>query len=353
MASMEERIDKNGNKTYRVKVRLKGTPTQTATFPNKTKAKDWVRRTELEIKDGRYNPTLKSRKHTLRDLIARYKKIVLPTKLSVSKDFINQLNYWDEKLGDCLLINLTSDKIIDARSELSQKITNRGRIISNATINRYLVPLSSAINTAIREWSWLEINPMSKIKKLKEDAGRTNYLSKEEKERLLVACKENSNYCLYPVVVLALATGGRKMEVLGLKLTDINFKTGLMTFHKTKNAEKRSMTLPKFAMSVLNFYRKRLDKDELFLFPSNNGLKPMDIRRPWKNALKKAEIEDFRFHDLRHTTASYLVMGGASLVEVAEILGHKTLQMVQRYAHLSEGHKKKVIEDYSKKMFGE
>jgi integrase len=83
-----------------------------------------------------------------------------------------------------------------------------------------------------------------------------------------------------------------------------------------------------------------------------NSAKPIDLRTPWETALKNAGIEDFRFHDLRHSAASYLAMNGASLAEIAEVLGHKTLQMVRRYAHLSEAHTTNVVASMNEKIFG-
>jgi len=78
----------------------------------------------------------------------------------------------------------------------------------------------------------------------------------------------------------------------------------------------------------------------------------MDLRTPWENALKAAEITDFRWHDLRHSFASELAMSGATLAEIAEAMGHKTLAMVKRYSHLTEGHISKVVERMTTKVFG-
>jgi integrase len=93
--------------------------------------------------------------------------------------------------------------------------------------------------------------------------------------------------------------------------------------------------------------------DSPFVFPSRNGKKPFDIRRAWEAARKKADIPDFCFHDLRHSAASYLAMNGASLAEIAEILGHKTLSMVKRYAHLSEAYTAGVVARMNAKIFGQ
>ncbi|MCK5662109.1 MAG: site-specific integrase, partial [Thiotrichaceae bacterium] len=96
---------------------------------------------------------------------------------------------------------------------------------------------------------------------------------------------------------------------------------------------------------------RRIDTNLLFPSKAKHD-KPMDLRAPWMTALEKAKIEDFRLHDLRHCTASYLAMNGASLAEIAEVLGHKTLQMVKRYAHLSDGHVSSVVESMNSKIFG-
>jgi integrase len=98
---------------------------------------------------------------------------------------------------------------------------------------------------------------------------------------------------------------------------------------------------------------KRLDKR--LLFPGRlkrKDIKPTDLRLPWLEALKKAQVDDFRFHDLRHSAASYLAMNGASLAEIAEVLGHKTLQMVKRYSHLSEAHTAGVVSRMNERILG-
>jgi integrase len=96
---------------------------------------------------------------------------------------------------------------------------------------------------------------------------------------------------------------------------------------------------------------RRLDTP--LVFPRPDGQKPLDIRSAWETALKHAGVDDFRFHDPRHSAASYLAMNGASLAEIAEILGHKTLSMVKRYAHLSEAHTARVVARMNAAIFGE
>ena len=122
--------------------------------------------------------------------------------------------------------------------------------------------------------------------------------------------------------------------------------------HKTKNGERRRVALVGHALELLIEHNKvrRLDTD--LLFPGKNPTKPIDLRKPFETAVNKAEITDFKWHDLRHCTASYLAMNGASLAEIAEVLGHKTLQMVKRYAHLSEAHTTGVVGRLNDRIFG-
>jgi integrase len=186
---------------------------------------------------------------------------------------------------------------------------------------------------------------------MKEGKPRVRFLSDEERENLLNACKNANNPYLYPAVIIALSTGARKMEVLSLKWDNVDLQNGRAVLQETKNGERRSIPLVVEALKVLKeLYNQR--KSDIWVFPSLDKTKPFDITRSWRNALKEAKIENFRFHDLRHTTASYLAMNGASMGEIADILGHKTLQMVKRYSHLSDEHKRGVVESMNKKIFG-
>jgi integrase len=177
------------------------------------------------------------------------------------------------------------------------------------------------------------------------------FLDDDERARLLEACRKSRNEYLYFIVVLALSTGMRKSEILNLKWQDIDLKAQQLVVHDTKNKERKVMPLSGLALELTKAHPRRIDTTQLF--PGRHKVdQAIDIRTPWETALKHAEIEDFRFHDLRHSAASYLAMNGASLSEIAEVLGHKTLQMVQRYAHLSEAHTKKVVASMNATIFG-
>jgi len=188
---------------------------------------------------------------------------------------------------------------------------------------------------------------------LKEPRGRTRYLTDEERERLLAASKDSINPHLYMAVVLALSTGARQQEIWGLRWSEVNLDRGLITFTETKNDEFRSVPLEGHGRELLLEHSKRRRKDSDLVFPlKKNPEVRHDFRNPWDKALVVAEVENFRWHDLRHSSASYLAMNGVPMLTIAEILGHKTLSMVQRYTHLSTEHLSEAISGIDSKMFG-
>lgn len=352
MASIEKRVSHTGGTTYRVKIRLKGFPTQSATFERLTDAKRWEQSTESAIREGRHFKTVEAKKHTLGDLIDRYIETVIPTKIKIGKKQASQLLWWKEAIGFYLLADLSPAIIAQCRDKLLTEQTKWKKIRSPATVNRYLAALSHAFTIAIKEWGWLEDNFVLKITKPKEARGRIRFLSEDERKRLLEASVKSSNKYLHTIIILAISTGARKNEILSLTWENVNLERRVIVLHDTKNGERRVLPIVGKALEILKEHKKIPRIDTKLLFPAKNPLNPIDIRNPWQSALEEAEIEDFRFHDLRHSAASYLAMSGASLAEIAEVLGHKTLQMVKRYAHLSEAHTASVVERMNNNIFG-
>lgn len=351
MAYIQERKSGDGKVSYRVQVRLKGFPTQTATFERKTDAKNWAQNTESAIREGRYFKTTEAKKHTLGDLIERYKQDYLPT-LKSGKDRQRHLDWWKDELGSYTLVDIRPALIVEAKDRLSKGITRTDTPRSPATINRYLAALSHVFTIAIKEYGWVEDNPLLKITKPKEPRGRVRFLSDDERKRLLDACKAHSHR-LYTIVVMALSTGARKNEIMSLRWQDVDTKLGSIVLHDTKNGERRTIPLQGHALDLVKQLKSTRYLHTDLLFPSNrNPKKILSIQNIWDEAVTTAKIEDFHFHDLRHSAASYLAMNGASLAEIAEVLGHKTLQMVKRYAHLSEAHTTSVVAKMNKKIFG-
>jgi integrase len=311
---------------------------------------------EAAMREGRHFKHIESRKHTLGDLVDRYIDQVLPKKPDSHDKQKSQLEWWKGKIGAHLLSDVSPALLAECRDELLNEITVRGTKRSPSTVVRYLAVLSHAFSIAVREWGWIEDSPMRKVTKPKEPKGRVRYLLDDERARLLIACKSSKNPYLYAVVVLALSSGMRHGEILNLKWSNIDLDKGKIVLFEAKNDETRVIPLKGLALELM----KKLSADQShgifsYVFLSQKGQKiqkPADIRNAWEEVLKEAGIEDFRFHDLRHSAASYLAMNGATQVEIAAILGHKTLQMVKRYAHLSEAHNDQVIESMNNKIFG-
>ena len=353
MALIEKRMTDDGKISYRVRIRIKGSPQESATFARLTDAKKWVQSIESAIRENRHFKVTEAKRHTLSELIDRYCVNVLPNKKSAKTQF-QQLNWWKTKIGSRALSDITPSLIAEYRDELGREITIRGKPPSPATVVRYMAALSHAFTIAVKEWGWMEDSPMRKVTKPREPRGRVRFLSDEERIRLLESCKESSSPYLYPVVVLALSTGMRSGEIMGLTWDNVDLNRGRAILHETKNGERRAVALKGHALELLKELGKvrRIDSNLLFPAKETKTTKPIDLRKPWEAAVQKAELHDFRFHDLRHSAASYLAMNGASLAEIAEVLGHKTLQMVKRYAHLSEGHTARVVESMNQKIFG-
>jgi integrase len=350
MASIQKRETKDGKDHYRVQIRIKGHPIVRKTFESKTRAKLWAQKTEIEIKDGKYFKTAEARKHTLGEAIARYEKDVLPNKPRAKQG--QQLKWWKETLGCYLLSDVSPAVIAECRDKLSQSITKFGQKKAPTTVLRYIAALSHVFTVAMTEWGWVEESPMKKVSKPKIGLLRARFLSDEERERLLSACRESTNSYLYPAVVLALGTGMRRSEIMNLTARDIDLVNGRILLEKTKNGERRLIPLKGHALEVIQNLIQQKHQNIKFLFPSNKGSQPIDLRFPWEQALKKAGISNFKFHDLRHSCASFLLMTGATLMETAELLGHKTLAMVKRYSHMSESHASNVVAKMNEKIFG-
>jgi integrase len=355
MAVIEERTRGDGKQVFRVKIRIKGTPTQTATFERKTDAKRWAQQTEAAIREGRHFKTTEAKRRTLGDLIDRYIESVLPTKGKSEanrKNQAGQLKWWKDSIGYLPLADCTSSVIAEQRDRLLQEKTQYGRTRGPATVVRFMAALSHAFTIAVNEWEWIPESPMRKVSKPKEPRGRIRFLSDEERERLLEACRESTNKELISIVVLALSTGARKTEITSLEWKQVDIKRRRITLYDTKNDDIRVLPLVGPAMMAMEKFSKIRRIDTNLVFPRQDGQKPVDIRWAWETAVSDAKLEDFHFHDLRHSCASYLAMNGASLAELAEVLGHKTLQMVKRYAHLSETHTMGVVERMNQKIFG-
>ena len=213
------------------------------------------------------------------------------------------------------------------KGDVQKYITNRSGDVSAGTVAREMNILKRFLSLCV-EWELLAYNPASGVKSPRVAPGRVRYLQAGELRVLLAACPE----WLRPIVGLAVATGMRRGEILGLRRLDVDRHGERILLPQTKNGEGRIVYLNKLALQV--FDARPIDRGNLTarVFADVSG---EQVSMAFRRAAKSANIEDFRFHDLRHTAASWLRMQGADIHTVAQLLGHKDLRMAARYQHLS------------------
>ncbi len=346
MGSIVKRQGKTGV-SYKAAVRKSGARHRYKTFSRLTDAKRWVARVELEIERGLAGA---SSQYTVADMLDRYERErTSRLKPKTALDQLVHIKFWRRHLGYTQLYGLGSAAIVALRERLTTQPNQKNKINRPATVNRYLETLRLILNIARNEWEWLHHDPFKKVAFLEERNKRVRFLSDSERERLLDACRRSKTPCLYDIVIVALSTGARKGEITSLKAENVDLDRNVIMLHDTKNGESRATPLHGPAREIIRQRSRR--RPTGFLFAGRSG-RPKIIKHAWREALRLARIDDFRFHDLRHTTASYLAMNGATLAEIAEVLGHKTLSMVKRYAHLSEAHTSSVVASMTEKMFG-
>ena len=204
--------------------------------------------------------------------------------------------------------------------------------VKPATVNKETGLLKHLLKLAV-EWGYLYENPASTVKPLRENNKRLRYLAKEEVSRLVTSGSSS----LKAIITLAVNTGMRRGEIFNLKWSHVDLKKRFIEIIESKNGEKRVIPINKTLLETLHSLPRRIDSP--YVFPGKKGTKLTDLKKSFRTAMKKAEIENFCFHDLRHTFASHLVMAGVPLLTVAELLGHKSIEMTKRYSHLSPNHK--------------
>jgi integrase len=343
-------------------VRVHGYPPRSATFHKKTDAKKWAAQTETEIRTGMLIRSDTSKQHTFKAMIARYVESVLIDKARGGRDQRNHLVWWERHLGHYALSEINSDLIVRCIDSLKKSTTKHGKPPAPATVMRYLMALSHVYTIAIKQWGWCEKSPVENVTRPKIKNARTRYLSDSERTKLLEACRSSSNADLYSVVILAISTGMRKSEIMSMRWEDIHHSEDQgfirVHLHKTKTDQDRAVLLTSLALDLIEARRKTMMSPASkvlrgLIFPSTKlPDQPVDLRKPWENAIQVAGIENFRFHDLRHTTASYLALNGTSLLAISKVLGHATTKMTERYTHLAGSHIDEAVKRMNENKFG-
>jgi integrase len=251
----------------------------------------------------------------------------------------------------CIMHELTP---ADIRGYISAR---RSESVTNSTINRDLALLSSAIGYANTEWDWRLPNPVSG-RKLPEPEGRVRWITMDEADRLIAAAgKARRTQFLADFITVALYTGCRKEELLGLEWQRVDLKQGLIHLEArhTKAGKRRSVPLCREARTALlrrAGFRAEHCPDSPWVFARKDGTRGRDIREAFGTACRDAGIEDFTVHDLRHTCAAWLVSAGAPMPEIRDLLGHSTILMTERYAHLAPDNLRVTVARFDESRFG-
>ena len=329
MSTIQKISNKKGT-SYRVLIRKKNLPKLSRTFTTKKEAKQFALFYE-------FNQQSQFHKHqiltnlSLNDLVKDY--LINEYKGTRPQQQRSRLNHWTKLIGTLQVSDITKEDIKLGLSRLPNDL-------SNATINKYKKVASVVFNYGIREYNLTE-NPTLNIRSLPEKKGRTRFLSDNERKRLFKACRASRWNKLYLLVLMAITTGARRGELLNLRWIDIDFTRKTAHVLTSKNGEQK--VLPLTNDVILELQKFKLDNRSLIFNSEIKPNKPYEFFNQWSRVRKEAELEDFRFHDLRHTTASYLAQSGASLIQIAEILGHKQIEVTKRYAHLCIEHKSNLI----------
>jgi integrase len=237
-------------------------------------------------------------------------------------------------------------------SEIRPKLINQYKAIrreeeaSPCTINRELALMKHSFNLAVREWEWLRENPLQKISMEKEPPGRDRWLTCEEEQRLFSVCPQ----WLKEIVIFAIETGCRKEEILSLEWRSVDLFKRVLAILGKKTGDRRTIPFTQKAFEVLKEKEKlrtkvrSIKEDFVFTHPFGQRVNIHTLRSAFEDALKRAKIQGFRFHDLRHTFASRLAQMGTDPYAIQKLMGHKTFTTTQGYAHHYSESLKKAME---------
>lgn len=330
MAKVQERKGVKG-KTYRVEFMREGSRVS-KTFRIKKEAEKFAALITLnaDLAGTLANVTLNTL--SLQDAIAEY----LDQHTGKDPNVKGRLNWWACAIGaDKLIGRITKQDV----KKCLQSMLDEG--MAAATHNRYKSALSSVFEF-INDRYDCQHNPARQIKQIKEARQRERFASREELDRLLAACKVSQWGRLHLLVLMAVSTGARRSELLGLRWSSINFQDQTAYLSDTKNGTDRVLPLTGACLTELTEFRE-VGNGWLFPHPDDPLFPFKHFDKHWYAALTQAEITGLVFHSLRHTTGSYLAMSGQPLSVIKEVLGHKTIVTTQRYVHHSTENKKQAI----------
>jgi len=340
---------KTPSDTWKAIIRKNGWPSVAKTFRTKRDAQDWSRRTEDEMVRGVYIQRGDSERMTFDAALNRYLAEVTPTK-KPSTQRAERLKaeplreYFGKYAMAAISVDLVAryrDKRLGTASQRLSKATGEETPLRPATVRLELALLGHVFTIAIKEWRIrLVQNPVHGIRKPAAGEGRDRRLSGDEEARVLAAVDAYSNPMLGWIVRIALETGMRSGEIIGLRLREVDTARRIVRLSDTKNDTARTVPMTRdaqsqFVLAVANPLRPSDCELVFFGEPGRDGeRRPYNFKKAWNDIKNKVGIGDLRFHDLRHEAVSRLVEAGLSDQEVSAISGHKSMQMLKRYTHL-------------------
>lgn len=323
-------VYKKGNNWY-IDYYVKGERKRRKVGPSKKLAQQVLEDVHVKIAKKEYLGIFEEKKALFEDFSKQY--------LEYSKANKALSTFERDQFSIGHLNSFFKDKyLFDVTPELIEKYkVTRLKTVQPAALNRELACLKHMYTKAIA-WGYVKINPAKSVKLLKEPPGRLRYLKPDEVENLLKCCPRH----IRPIVLTAINTGMRRGEIFNLKWRDLDLENRKLTVVNAKNNESRVIPINQ----TLHEEFKTLVKESKgeYVFSRRNAEPLKDIRTGFAVALKKAKIKDFRFHDLRHTFGSHLVMQGVNLRAVQQLMGHKDIKMTMRYSHLSPEHVQQAVE---------
>ena len=308
----------NGNWQARIR---KHKQTITKTFINKADAERWARQVEVEIDRGVYLNQNLAERTTFKELIERYMREVTPSMRGAKPDLIRLTAIARRPIAKLNVLSVTPQVISKYRDE-------RLKEVANGTVIRELAYFSSIFNVARREWGFNVTNPVSMVKKPSSPQGRNRILNDSELNILLNALEPTRRKSIWmlPLVKLALETGMRRGELLGLHWNEINFNTRTAFIPLTKNGESRTVPLSSEAIRILHSIPRSINGQ---IFPIKHEV----VSQAFNRGRQRAGVPDIHFHDLRHMAITRMAEKLPNLIELSAVSGHKSLAMLKRYYH--------------------
>ena len=342
---------KTKNGKIRARVRIAGFKPMSNTVGSMKEARYWASTTEAKIRTSKIIPELEASKHTFDELTEVYLDHIKTTKnhqFKVKKSHLNKFLY---SLSGKKLSEINKSDIVIVVNEMGKEKTLRKKIRKQSTIARYLATLNHCFKFAINDVEWLSFNPISTITKPQESNPRTRFLTKEELYILLKSAKNVENR-LFILIHVLVSTGMRVGEALGIRRCDYYPEENAIVLYETKNKTTRRVFIHGKAKELFDYLLDKSSKkgNNWYLFGGKDKGNYQYYRRKLLETLKTSKISDFGFHGLRHTAASYLAMSGATLQEISEILGQKSIKMANRYSHLLDSHTSEKVKELSKNI---